>query len=428
MTRLLRIALLPTLLLIRFSSTLTFSPSTPIGTNEKASLFLVLCKRKKENQGQERCLEPLYSGTGIASTYSWQEEAFEIEVTVKVPEETRASNIFFTAKPDSIELKLRRPKEDIEVDANAKASASASAKEDIDADVKVESSNDDLLLLDPSRKLRGRVMLDGTYWIIADPEGSSLDEDPHRVVTVTIEKQIRTPKDDFDVIEYDWNGVYEDDEEEVSYRKYDEPEELDVREYAASMGVDIDNIDMNLVDKSMFSSGLNITKSTFDNMQKAGLMTEVTEQTDGSEWIVNEDGDKTPFQSMGQGVSSSEMKSSKSPAPIPFLDTDSPWHKSVPLDQAKNVKDQQQTERATATAAATTTTTSTKTAPAKEAPECNEEIPKDAKNLIDTLTVAKLKDVLRARGLKVSGNKKELQERLRAEIQSMLKSNDEDIE
>mmetsp|Transcript_16798 Transcript_16798/g.34596 ORF Transcript_16798/g.34596 Transcript_16798/m.34596 type:complete len:265 (+) Transcript_16798:2-796(+) len=264
--------------------------------------------------------------------------------------------------------------------------------------------------------------MDGTYWIISDPEINNDDHDDddttrdsYRVVMVTIEKQIRTPKDDFDVVEYDWNGVYEDDEDEVSYRKYDEPEELDVREYAASMGVDIDNIDMNLVDKSMFTSGLNLTKSTFDNMKEAGLMTEVTEQTDGSEWIIDEDGEKSPFSSMGRGVSKDEVKSAKSPTQIPFLDTDSPWHKTVPLDQAKKVKDVIEEEPPVKNGS---------TAESEETPEAKG-IEKDARDPIDTLTVAKLKEVLRSRGLKVSGNKKELQERLRAEVQSMLQSNDE---
>ena len=359
---LLRIALLPTVLL--WASAFTGYKAS-VGRNH-------------------RIQSPLYSGTGIAPTYSWQEECFEIEVIVKVPEDTRASDIAFKAKPDSIELKLKDTEQ---------------------------------LLLDPSRKLRGRVILDGTYWIIADPEKH--EEEPHRLVTVTIEKQVRTPKDDFDVIDYDWNGVYEDDEEEVTYRKYDEPEELDVREYAASMGVDLDNIDMNLVDKSMFSSGLNLTKSTFDNLQEAGLMTEVTEQTDGSEWIVDEQGEKVPFSSMGQGVSNDELKSAKAPTPIPFLDTNSPWHTSVPLENAKQVKDQveeQKEETKDAPVAKTEAKTETK------------EIPKDAKDPIDTLTVAKLKEVLRSRGLKVSGNKKELQERLRAEVQSMLQSNEDNIE
>jgi hypothetical protein len=344
-------------------------------------------------------VKPLYSGEGIAPTYSWLEECFEIEITVKVPKDTRASDISFRAKPNSIELILKKKLEE-------SSSESDSELEEI--------------LLDPSRKLRGRIMMDGTYWAIADPEVPVSDEDAHRVVTVTIEKQIRTPKDDFDVVEYDWNGVYEDDEDEVSYRKYDEPQELDVREYAASMGVDIDNIDMNLVDKSMFTSGLNVTKSTFDTMKEAGLMTEVTEQTDGSEWTIDEDGEKVPFSSMGKGVSKDELKSAKAPSPIPFLDTDSPWHTTVPLDQAKKVKDDM--EESSSPEKDSTDGKKEETA------SDSMEIPKDAKDPIDTLTVAKLKEVCRSRGLKVSGNKKQLQERLRAEIQSMLQSNDENFD
>lgn len=285
------------------------------------------------------------------------------------------------------------------------------------------SEEDEITLLDPSRKLRGRVVLDGTYWIISDPEKVVADQekdepdDPHRVVTVTIEKQIRTPKDDFDVIEYDWNGVYEDDEEEVSYRKYDEPEELNVREYAASMGVDIDNIDMDLVDKTMFTSGLNLTQSTFDNMKDAGLMTEVTEQTDGTEWITDKDGEQVPFSSMGKGVSKDEMKSAKTAAPIPFLDTSSPWHKTEPVEKAQEIKEKMK--------AASSTNVSIDE---KEKTQDTEETPKDVKDPIDTLTVVKLKEVLKARGLKVSGNKKELQERLRAEVKSMLENKDEAVD
>merc|ERR1712032_462205 len=53
-----------------------------------------------------------------------------------------------------------------------------------------------------------------------------------------------------------------------------------------------------------------------------------------------------------------------------------------------------------------------------------EEEKKDPIDPVDNLTVANLQEVLRSRGLKVSGNKKELQERLRSEIQSMLDNND----
>lgn len=376
------------------SMTLAFSPT--LIRNEPSRAIHGSNRRHRD-------FEPLYSGEGIASTYSWLEECFEIEITVKVPKDIRASDISFRAKPNSIELILKKKLEE---------SSSESESE--------QEEPEELVLLDPSRKLRGRVMMDGTYWAIADPEVPVSDEDAHRVVTVTIEKQIRTPKDDFDVVEYDWNGVYEDDEDEVSYRKYDEPQELDVREYAASMGVDIDNIDMNLVDKSMFNSGLNVTKSTFDTMKEAGLMTEVTEQTDGSEWTIDEDGEKVPFSSMGKGVSKDELKSAKAPSPIPFLDTDSPWHTTVPLDQAKKVKDD--IEESSSPEKVSTDDKKEETA------SNSMEIPEDAKDPIDTLTVAKLKEVCRSRGLKVSGNKKELQERLRAEIQSMLQSNDENFD
>ena len=378
-----RIALFPPLLLF-ISLTSAFSP-TPTRTTSSSTV--------QGKRGMRRA-QPLYSGKGIASTYSWQEECFEIEIMVKVPQETRASDISFRAKPNSIDLRLKRKSEESSLESG---------------------EPEEVVLLDPNRTLRGRVVLDGTYWIISDPDKPSSD-DPHRLVTITIEKQIRTPKDDFDVIEYDWNGVYEDDEEEVSYRKYDEPEELDVREYAASMGVDIDNIDMNLVDKSMFTSGLNITKSTFDNMKDAGLMTEVTEQTDGSEWIVGEDGEKVPFSSMGKGVTKDEAKSAKAPSPIPFLDTNSPWQKTVPLDQAKEVKDKLEE-----------TSGKESIDEEKESADPKTSI-EDAVDPIDTLTVAKLKEILRTRGLKVSGNKKELQERLRAEVQSMLQGSDETIQ
>merc|ERR1712161_92873 len=244
------------------------------------------------------------------------------------------------------------------------------------------------ILLDPNRKLRGRIVLDGTYWIISDPEvvvpdrtdddtsddndknniGQSDDE--YREITVTIEKQIRTPKDEFDIIEYDWNGVYEDDAE-VTYRKYDEPEELNVREYAASMGVDIDNIDTNLVDKSMFTSGLNLTKSSLDNMKEAGLMTD-------------EGGEQKPFSSMGRGISRDEVQSSKKQNSVPFLDTDSPWQKSIPIDRAKDV----------------------------------------AQILEKRKTTASSKNPTNA-GKNSNAKKQELQELLRSEIQSMLDSNDE---
>ena len=42
---------------------------------------------------------------------------------------------------------------------------------------------------------------------------------------------------------------------------------------------------------------------------------------------------------------------------------------------------------------------------------------------IDKLTVSKLKDILRKEGLKVSGNKKELQDRLKEHVSSIMQRN-----
>jgi hypothetical protein len=401
----LRAASLVSFLLICIALTTAFCPITR--RQESARAASIQIGRNQQQQQQQRQQQPLYSGKGIAPSYTWQEEAFDIEIIVKVPKETRAKDIHFKVKPNSLDLRLN---------------ASPPADDDEESS-EVVVVVEDRILLDPSRKLRGRIVLDGTYWIISDPDpddkddGNDESQDEYREVTVTIEKQIRTPKDEFDIIEYDWNGVYEDDEEEVTYRKYDVPEELNVRDYAASMGVDIDNIDMNLVDKSMFTSGLNVTKSTLDNMKEAGLMTEVTQQKDGSEWITGEDGEQKPFSTMGRGISKDEAPK------IPFLDTDSPWQKKppVPVDRAKDVAESVKNEKTTAVSSQDPTITKKNK---NDDVNKQKEEEKDAKDPVDNLTVAKLREVLKARGLKVSGNKKELQERLRSEIQSML-SNDE---
>ena len=186
----------------------------------------------------------LFGGVGIADTYRWEESQYEIDVTVSVPAKTRAKDIAFKATPTSIDLRIE----------------------------KAGTDGEDIVLIDGSRKVRGRVSIDGTYWAIADLERSNKSDNDDRQVTVTIEKMIVEPQDQFEVMEYDWNGLFPDDEDEVLERKYDEAEELDVREYAQSLGVDIDNINMSMVDKTMFSSGLNMTKSTMDQLSDAGLI------------------------------------------------------------------------------------------------------------------------------------------------------------
>eukprot|EP00980_Cylindrotheca_fusiformis_P010832 scaffold2447_cov110-Cylindrotheca_fusiformis.AAC.14 len=383
----------------------------------------------------------LSSGIGIAKDYTWREEAFEIEVTVPVPPNTKAKDISFKALPTSISLSLQ--------------------------DSKTETKK--RILLDPERALRGKVVVDGTYWVISDADeetnqdvpkikGQDIDDDDTqqqqqagRVVTVTIEKQIRQAKDDFDVIDYDWNGVYREEEEgEVSYRKYDEPEELDVREYAASLGVDIDNINMSMVDKTMFSSGLkNMTqkKSILDSLTESGLVQEVTQQKDGSEWTTDDDGEKVPFHSMGKGVTQEELRRQSVPVDsssssenndededddnvaavgessskaIPFLDTDSPWHKTVPAEEREIGGG----NGASAASSPNNNNKSPKENEKKRKKQKKEQLQKqrekEAIDPIGTLTVSRLREILRSRGMKVSGNKKELQDRLRAEVNSMM--------
>mmetsp|Transcript_24731 Transcript_24731/g.60765 ORF Transcript_24731/g.60765 Transcript_24731/m.60765 type:complete len:88 (-) Transcript_24731:283-546(-) len=69
---------------------------------------------------------------------------------------------------------------------------------------------------------------------------------------------------------------------------------------------------MSMEDKSMFSSGLNLTKSGIDSMMDAGLMKEVTQQGDGSEWMMDKEGWGTGslrFHAQGQGGRLSPSKS-----------------------------------------------------------------------------------------------------------------------
>lgn len=221
----------------------------------------------------------LFGGIGIADTYRWEETQYEIDVTVPVPAGTRAKRIKFRATPNSVHLAIMGWNGD---------------------------TANDIVLLDGDRQMRGQVSVDGTYWAIADGENDDPDDD-RRQITVTIEKMIVEPQDQFEVFEYDWGGVYPNDEDEVSERKYDEPEELDVREYAKSLGVDIDNINMSMVDKTMFSSGLNMTQSTMDELSKAGYVKEVTQQGDGQEFTTGEDGSAVPFNSLGDNIGADEI-------------------------------------------------------------------------------------------------------------------------
>lgn len=322
----------------------------------------------------------LASGYGIASNYSWQEEAFEIDITVKVPATVKAKDVVFKATAKSLELRLK---------------------------------GSDEFLLDPTRKLRGRVSTDGTYWVLSDATKDSTE----REITVTIEKIIKTPKDDFEVVDYDWKGIYSNDEDEVSEIKYDEAEALDVREYANSLGVDLDNINMSMVDKTMYSSGLNISQNALDELTTKGYAEEVTRQADGKEYTTDEAGERVPVSSpLGvDGMGIGDYADAAAPK-IPFLDTDSPWNTAVPVqvDRETNKTYVQQSRNFTRAAFAEDS--------AKGADEAtgDKPNPKNAVDPIDMLTVKKMKEILKSQGIKSSGSKKELQDRLRGQVNSLL--------
>ena len=80
---------------------------------------------------------------------------------MKVPKETRAKDIHFKVKPNSLDLRLN-------------ASPPGNDDDEESSDVVVVEER---ILLDPSRKLRGRIVLDGTYWIISDPDPDDNKDD-----------------------------------------------------------------------------------------------------------------------------------------------------------------------------------------------------------------------------------------------------------
>eukprot|EP00586_Coscinodiscus_wailesii_P016037 CAMPEP_0172508942 /NCGR_PEP_ID=MMETSP1066-20121228/216227_1 /TAXON_ID=671091 /ORGANISM="Coscinodiscus wailesii, Strain CCMP2513" /LENGTH=253 /DNA_ID=CAMNT_0013287183 /DNA_START=106 /DNA_END=864 /DNA_ORIENTATION=+ len=188
----------------------------------------------------------LRAGKGRAKTYTWVEDRYDIGLSVKVPIQTKSSDISFRSYPTAISLIL-------------------------------STDMGPYTLINKQRTTRGKVNMEGTFWSIAD-----CDDMKHRLVTVHLEK-IKPPVAELDV-EKDWGGVFKDDDEEVIERDYDKEEELDVNEYAKSLGVDLDNLDMNLVDKNMFSGMMNTTKETLEDLEKKKFVRQVTQQG-GKEYV-----------------------------------------------------------------------------------------------------------------------------------------------
>jgi len=398
----------------------------------------------------------LNAGVGVASSYSWKEEQFEIELTISVPPQTSAKNIKFKCSSDAIDLRLKNT--------------------DADADAEEEK-----ILLDGKRKMRGKICVDGTFWSIADAPISSKaavadGEKRSREITIAIEKHFVPVstiggQQTYDTAtDFDWGGIYPNDEEEVTHRQYDEPEELDVREYAAKLGVDIDNLDMSKVDKTMFGAGLSggnnpldgsedgednqgnevsnnkknkngfhfdIEQATLDQLTRSGLAKEIVQQADGSEYNLD---DETEFSMLGKDILAEELREAGIVSGSRPVGSSVPdfWQKaSVPVEEVNGFEqtyedgiiEQDIVEREgrddelingssndneNAATESTLQTASLDEDKKEEKQETNEGDP------IDSLTVVKLKEVLKAQGLKTSGTKQVLRDRLRKHVEALL--------
>ena len=400
----------------------------------------------------------LNAGVGVASTYSWKEEQFEIELTISVPPQTSAKNIKFKCSSDAIDLRLKNT--------------------DADADAEEEK-----ILLDGSRKMRGKICVDGTFWSIADAPISSKaavadGEKRSREITIAIEKHFVPVstiggQQTYDTsTDFDWGGIYPNDEEEVTHRQYDEPEELDVREYAAKLGVDIDNLDMSKVDKTMFGAGLSggnnpldgsedgednqgneasnnkknkngfhfdIEQATLDQLTRSGLAKEIVQQADGSEYNLD---DETEFSMLGKDILAEELREAgivSGSRPVGSSVPDIWQQASVPVEEVDGfgfeqtyedgIIEQDIVEREgkedgpisdssnnneNAATDSTQQTVSLDEDKKEEKQDTNEGDP------IDSLTVVKLKEVLKAQGLKTSGTKQVLRDRLRKHVETLL--------
>ena len=400
---------------------------------------------------------------GEADIYSWKEEQFEIEVKLSVPSGTSAKFVKFKTSPNSIDLRL----------LNQNGADGNSVEEKI--------------LLDGSRNVRGTICVDGTFWSI---EGNPEQD---REITITIEKHFVPVSSEggtqtYDTLtDFDWGGLYPNDEEEVAYRKYDEPEELNVREYASKLGVDIDSIDMSKVDKTMFGAGVtdndataaaggkegdgdnaddtssnkskgfhfNITQATLKTLTKSGLAKEVVQQADGTEYDF---GTMDPASMLGKGISDDELREAgivgesnvptmwesqtvpveEAPGYGKTYDTDGSSSVSEGIIESEMVETEITSENTIVDVFATTSEEANKVEiNAVEATEnaveadlsrekstVNEDTSKSkeaALDPIDMLTVARLKEICRAQGLKVSGTKQVLRDRLRSHVNTLLK-------
>lgn len=356
----------------------SFGHSTTTTTVTTTTFF-----HKKSTQKPSSSRVILFGGYGKSDKYTWKENQFEIDLTVKVPAGTTSKQIIFKSSPQSIDLRLS-----------------------------TGGNTEPVLLLDGERKMRGKLNMDGTFWSIADSEEEAGENDG-REVTVTIEKNklssstvyVEDQEDMFSPTsdqDEDWGGIYPDDEEEVYEREYKEAEELDLRDYAKSLGVDLDNLNMSMVDKSMFSL-VNMTSDTFEQLEEKGYVEQVTEQKEGgggedspSVADNNDDSFLSPLGKMMMESSTLTKQNNK----IPIIDDEEEKDAQNSTEEENEMTESKQ--------------------------KLNEKQQQLQEDPIDMLTVARLKEILREQKLKVSGSKQELRDRLRDHIQNLTQQKQEE--
>merc|ERR1712150_83174 len=130
-------------------------------------------------------------------------------------------------------------------------------------------TNEECILFEKGKKLNGLVDVENTLWTLSEKERTNEPnhtETKEKELTVTISKHIVVPSDPCEIFEFDWGCVYPDDT--IVYKKYDKKEDLDVEDYASSLGIDINNINMSIVEKNMFMKEFNETKNKLGNLTK----------------------------------------------------------------------------------------------------------------------------------------------------------------
>ena len=172
----------------------------------------------------------------------------------------------------------------------------------------------------------------------------------------------------------------------------------------------------------------NITQATLEQLTKVGLAKEIVQQGDGSEYELGNGGSLSEdkiFSMLGKGISDEELRSAGivGESNIPKL-----WEtQTVPVDDVAPGSDggiieseivEQEISTADEDCSFVAVNEVNVVDDEKKVDSQIEET--DADDPISSLTVARLKEILREQGLKVSGNKQELRDRLKSHVNALL--------